>query len=47
VILDLWTIERAFAGQLGPLDVARTQRIAKRILGAIPCSILAQAFLRP
>ena len=47
VVLDLRAVERALAGQLGPFDAAGAQRVAQRVLGAVPGLVGADALVRP
>ena len=45
VIFDLGTVKRALAGKLRPFRAAFSQRIAQRILGAIPRGVVTQPLL--
>ena len=46
MILDLRTVEGAFAGELDPFHRAGLERFAQRILGTVPGVVRAQALLR-
>jgi hypothetical protein len=41
VVFDLRAVERAFAGKLRPFHAAFAQRIAQRVLGALPRRVVA------